>query len=301
MLRISDLLRERLACPDCGGRLRIDGATVGCLECGTGYAVTETGALDLRLRRPKTLELEFIVDSSAAPETQVEPAPLARNPQPQVDFGGLRIPAHLNRKLLSHFPAARTESSLMLDLGCGAAGHRAVCEQAGFEYVGLDYQSEQADILADAHALPFLPESFEFVLSIAVLEHLRNPFVAMREAYQVLLPGGKLVGTVAFQEPFHGNSYYHHSHLGAYNSLNSAGFKVEALAPTSGWSALRAQSRMGLFPGMPRALAYALVAPLEALHRIWWALARFVRPQVDNESRLRKLSGSFAFIATRPE
>lgn len=299
-MRLSDRLKDRLACPDCGGKLAISGDTIACSGCGTGYAVSDSGALDLHLRRPKALELEFIVDSSATPETQIELAPLAMHPRPEVDFSGIRIPPHLHRELLSHFPAARTDSSLMLDLGCGAAGHRAVCEQAGFEYVGLDYRSEQADILADAHALPFLPESFEFVLSIAVLEHLRNPFVAMREAYQVLTPGGKLVGTVAFQEPFHGNSYYHHSHLGTYNSLNSAGFKVEALAPTRGWSGLRAQARMGLFPGMPRRLAYALVAPLELLHRAWWALARFARPDIDEQRRLRKLSGSFSFIATKP-
>lgn len=44
---------------------------------------------------------------------------------------GVRIPKHLGADILSHFPRARTQESLALDLGCGDGLHREICEHAG--------------------------------------------------------------------------------------------------------------------------------------------------------------------------
>ena len=120
-----------------------------------------------------------------------------------------------------------------------------------------------------------------------------------REVYKVLKPGGKLIGTVAFLEPFHGNSYYHHTHLGTLNSLAFGGFKVEKLASSKQWSVLGAQARMGLFPAMPTAVANALIFPLYFLHRLWWRIAGIVDSRATEERRILKTSGAFAFIATK--
>ncbi len=187
----------------------------------------------------------------------------------------------------------------MLDLGSGGGIHREACEHAGFKYVSLDYGTSAAQILGDAHALPFLSDTFEFVLSIAVLEHIQYPFVMMREIYKVLKSGGKLIGTVAFLEPFHGNSYYHHTHVGILNSLAFGGFKVEKLASSKQWSVLRAQARMGLFPTMPTPVANAIVYPMYSLHRLWWWIAGTVDGRATEERRILKTSGAFAFIATK--
>lgn len=64
------------------------------------------------------------------------------------------------------------------------------------------------DVVADAHALPFLPGTIDFVFSLAVIEHLRNPFVAAQETYNVLRDGGYVYGECNFVFPYHG--YPHH-------------------------------------------------------------------------------------------
>jgi SAM-dependent methyltransferase len=216
-----------------------------------------------------------------------------------VDFTGWQVPFHLTAELLSHIPRARTPTSVMLDLGCGKAIHRDVMEHSGLEYVGLDYDTPGAPFLGDAHALPFRDGSFEFILSIAVLEHIRYPHVMMSEAARVLKPGGRFVGTVAFLEPFHLDSYYHHSHLGTLNSLQYAGFDVLQIAPSTEWTGLRAQAMMECYQGIPRPMTKAIVAPVDVSRRLWWRLKRLRNPRTDLNQHARNVTGSFTFIATK--
>jgi SAM-dependent methyltransferase len=302
MERLSSNLRRVLACPHCGGALIAAGAgSARCTGCGTGFGAAPSGQLDLRLRRPKFYPVELPLETPLFPAGGVDFGPLPRQ-APAVDLSRLAGPCHLPLDLRSYFPRAKGAGSLALDLGCGTQVHQEVCEHAGFEYVGLDYAAPEAMILGDAQALPFRDASFEFVLSIAVLEHVRFPLAMMREAWRVLAPGGLFLGTVAFLEPFHADSHHHHTHLGTWNALQFGGFRAARVAPTGRfWPGLVAQAHMGLFPHSPRWLARALVAPLLALHKLWWRAGRLVDAQASEENRLLKNSGAMMFIATREE
>jgi SAM-dependent methyltransferase len=256
--------------------------------------------LDLRLQKGRRVSVEFELGVPLVREG-FEFKPLELRAQPEVDFSGMRVPWHLTPELLSHFPRARSAQGMALDLGCGSGLHRGVCERAGFQWVGLDYTAADAPIMGDGHALPFLSDSFEFVVSIAVLEHIQNPFVLAREVSRVLEPGGLYIGTVAFLEPFHGNSFYHHTHLGTYNTLSCADFRIERVAPSPSWSGLRAQATMGgLFPRLPAALGTGLVWPLEQLHKLWWLAGRRLSPNAGEVTRLLTNTGAFQFIARKP-
>lgn len=290
-----DSIWDILACPYCTHVLHHEREGATCTQCGERYTLTDTGALDMRLKRIKTCPLEFQVGDSV-PHGRFRFDPLVENEAPEVNFSGIAVPHHLTKELISYFPQAKTSNSLVLDLGCGNTIHKGVCEHAGFKYVGLDYSSPKAPVLGDAHALPFLDGSFEFILSIAVLEHIRFPFVMMHEAHRVLKPGGKFIGTVAFLEPFHGDSFYHHTHLGALNSLLFGGFWVEHIAPSKDWSVLTAQASMALFPKMPKALSKSLVMPLNVMHKLWWRVAKTMG-KADETTRIYKTTGAVSFIA----
>jgi SAM-dependent methyltransferase len=297
--RLLETIWEILACPQCGSALIPLRAGARCGSCGQEYPASRAGQLDLRPRQCKSYPIEFCIEPLLTGRTGGVPA---CHDAAEVDFSRIPLPRHLHPDLMRHFPKASRGGSLALDLGCGDTIHRRVCEHAGYGYVSLDVDGPDALILGDAHSLPFQDASFEFVLSVAVLEHIRYPFVMTREAWRVLKPGGKLVGSVAFLEPFHGDSFYHHSHLGTVNSLEAAGFEVQHLAPTPAWPALKAQASMGLFPKLPRPISHSLVLPVQLLHRLWWKAGHVLTRSRSASESYRRLAtaGSFYFAARKP-
>jgi SAM-dependent methyltransferase len=92
-----------------------------------------------------------------------------------------------------------------LVLDCGA-GFRNTYYENVVNYEIADYPS--TDILGVGEKLPFQDNSFEGVISVAVLEHVRNPFKCAEEISRVLKPGGRLYCAVPFLQPYHG--YPHH-------------------------------------------------------------------------------------------
>jgi SAM-dependent methyltransferase len=119
----------------------------------------------------------------------------------------------------------------------------------------MDYANPAADFLADAHALPFASESFDFVLSYAVLEHLHNPFIALGEIHRVLKPGGTFCGTVSLGEPFHA-SFFHHSAWAMQSVCSATGFDI--LRMWACGDTLGALARMGRYSRALRALLQLL-------------------------------------------
>lgn len=246
--------------------------------------------------------VDFKLGKALLPIEGFEFKVLEENPTPAIDVDQVSVPWHLTRTLISHIPKAKNSSALMLDLGCGEGIHKETAEAFGYEWVGLDYSLPEAPIRGDGHALPFSDGSFEFVLSVAVLEHIQYPFVLTKEVLRVLQPASLFIGTVSFLEPFHNESYYHHSHLATYNSLHNAGFEVLHVSPAPDWLGLRALSEMALFRLMPSWLVRLLIWPLQALHRLWWRVGRLATgsQRLTENYRILSTSGAFTFIARKP-
>jgi SAM-dependent methyltransferase len=102
-----------------------------------------------------------------------------------------------------------------LILDCGA-GRRSVYFEnvVNFEIVAYD----TTDVRGVGEALPFLDDSFDAVFSLAVLEHVKDPFACAREIVRVLKPGGDLMCAVPLLQPVHG--YPHH-----YYNMTAQGLK----------------------------------------------------------------------------
>lgn len=115
----------------------------------------------------------------------------------------------------------------VLDLGCGQGGNRTFLALLGVsDVISFDLSSPVADIIGDAHLLPFKSRSFDLVLATAVIEHLYNPFVAFSEIERILEPGGYLLATASFWESWHDKSCFHFTPNGLYVLCHCSGFEL---------------------------------------------------------------------------
>jgi SAM-dependent methyltransferase len=183
-----------------------------------------------------------------------------------------------------------------LDLGCGPRDQAVPIDHLGHKYVGIDISNAAADILADAHSIPFKSMTFDCVLSYATLEHLHNPFLAITEVERVLKPGGIFVGTVSQGEPFHA-SYFHHTVWGLI-SLVTAATSMSILRMWASGDTLGSLARMGRYPKVIKSLLRALnlineKVPYLAPRKMKWS---------QEEKRLDELyrAGSICFVMQKP-
>lgn len=196
----------------------------------------------------------------------------------------------------------KTSGKKVLSFGSGDGGDRAWLEREGYTLVCFDiYPGPYTDVVCDGHELPFADGQFDIVVSTAVFEHLYNPFQAAREIHRVLKPGGALVGSAAFLEAYHANSYFHMSHLGLTEVFRRAGFGEIELHP--GWSFV--ESLNGRF------WVWNNVKPINKLTRPWrrlrylfgmflWKMAYGLKGRsVPDRVRLG-FAGSLLFRAVKP-
>ncbi|MEA2325195.1 MAG: hypothetical protein QOE68_154, partial [Thermoanaerobaculia bacterium] len=214
--------------------------------------------------------------------------------RPKLTYSGPRAERD-SAELFSAVADSLHPGDRLLDLGCGPRDQAPVAAHYGLRYAGIDYSSPQADMLADAHAMPFSDETFDLVLSYAVFEHLHDPYMAAAEVARVLVPGGLFFGAVSQGEPFH-ESYFHHTPLGVLALLHASGFAVRRMWPS--YDTLHALAVMGRYPRLTKLL-------IELLHRFATATP-FLAPRAffrasprDKDLEALYRAASVCFVAER--
>ena len=108
-------------------------------------------------------------------------------------------PVCSDRRPLKRF--LESAEGVVLNIGSGNSPR-----QGGVVNVDMmDY--ENVDIVCDIHHLPFKDNSIDAVMSVAVLEHVREPAVVLKELHRVLKPGGRVFSVIPFMQPFHASPH----------------------------------------------------------------------------------------------
>jgi methyltransferase family protein len=278
-----------VACPLCQQDLRADRPAVPtvltCSGCATRFQANGDGVLDLRGKGAKTHVLR--VETGSA-----EYGPLldgvTHGPLP-VTYAG-PLPERTSPQFLSVIAETVPSSGLVLEIGGGSGWYRRPVLELGFRFLTTDYASAGADLLADAHALPFRSSSADALLMQAVSQAFENPFVAFREVDRVVKGGGIVLGTIDCCAIF-ASSFYNITPWGLLSVLRGTDLTLEQI-----WTTKDALEYCGTNPGYPQ-----LVKPiLRGLSRI----SRLPLLTPRNLWRGRKAdpfvtAGSIAFLARK--
>lgn len=106
----------------------------------------------------------------------------------------------------------------VVDAGCGDRYLESGAAARGFAYQGYDIDT----LNFENDAFPLEAQSLDLFLSLAVIEHLRDPGLFLSEALRLLRPGGAVViSTPNFQQDFR-NFYNDPTHVKPYTPLSLA-------------------------------------------------------------------------------
>lgn len=185
-------LTEALTCPTCRSpSLDLQPDTATCTQCGASgrlgpIVYFRPGNMESASRSTETDTLDRVKARIKRWIPQLYPA-LIYLVSPV--YATLHV-----KEFLSQFDLG---SGLVLNLGSGVSRvHDGV--------VNVDLQDfPEVDLVADVAALPLPDGSVDGILSIAVLEHVKDPHQMVDEMRRVLKPGGKVYCFVPFMQGIH--------------------------------------------------------------------------------------------------
>lgn len=164
---------------------------------------------------------------------------------------------------------------VVLDIGCGAFRDKFSLPPTA-RYYGLDLSGRASHLRGDGHRLPIADGCADWVLLVAVLEHVERPEVVLAEARRALRPGGRAYVAVLFLQMEHAAAdYWRWTGQSFPSMLTAAGFDIVEMGTNGGvlvlldyllWHALRYMKRERAWLVLPMLLALkALVQPLARL------------------------------------
>lgn len=115
----------------------------------------------------------------------------------------------------------------VLDVGGGLMSRKEQLGKLGKVTTVDIKKSSWVDVVANAEEMPFKDKSFGVAALFMVLEHLKNPLMALQEANRVLKVNGVLLLTTVQYWHTHGHpkDYYRYTKPGLLYLLKKAGFR----------------------------------------------------------------------------
>jgi len=133
-------------------------------------------------------------------------------------------------------------SGKMIEIGCGDKSKQYLIGEFVEEHIGLDHEEtphdkSNIDLFGTAYNIPQPDESFDCILSTAVLEHLEDPQEALIEAFRILKPGGYAIYTAPLfwhlhEEP---RDFFRFTKFALNYLFTTAGFDIIEIKPLSGF------------------------------------------------------------------
>lgn len=167
---------------------------------------------------------------------------------------------------------AKHMKGIILDAGCGGSPYKELLHGS---YIGVDIKA--GDIRASLLNIPIKDSSVDSVLCTQVLEHVPEPYIALKEFYRIMGKKSYLLLTVPMVWGLHEipHDYYRYTRYGLKYLLEKSGFRVISIHERGGLFKMMAQRfnaflYYGLFLRLGK-LKYVIGSPLI----LFWNLVTF--------------------------
>ena len=130
----------------------------------------------------------------------------------------------------------------LIDIGCGIKPYQELLSPYVKEHIGIDrsdtlHSNTNIDLFGTAYKIPTEDQHFDSAICTAVLEHLEEPELALKECFRVLRLGGIAIYSVPFiwhlhEEP---RDFYRFSKYGLRYLFEKVGFEILELNALSGF------------------------------------------------------------------
>lgn len=111
-------------------------------------------------------------------------------------------PSKSYRKVRNALLAKYSHQDVILNYGSGSRP-----SYGREDFINLDiFAFDQVDIVSDT-SIPLKDDSVDFIISAAVLEHVRDSAESVKEMYRTLKPGGEILIFLPFMQPGHASPH----------------------------------------------------------------------------------------------
>lgn len=280
-------LSGNLCCPVCKGILVTGDGHLFCAYCEKSYPVingrpilvtwlnTNQESAQKLLEAARTLGDYCELTASSAHENvqgyfHERLFPKLNRREPQWRFLSNQV-----AKLVRCIP----RGAKVLDVGAGECKYEKLLRHC--DYLGTDlvfssnkHNFSQIKVVSDAQSLPFVNDSFDFILNMVVMEHVPEPEQVVSEMFRVLRRGGKVFAIIPLVRPEHLVPYdfFRFTRYGIKHIFEKAGFVVNEILPSNGslWTALWYASQISLTNPLNKYGKRSIRGVL--LNRIWWLI-----------------------------
>jgi SAM-dependent methyltransferase/uncharacterized protein YbaR (Trm112 family) len=195
-------------CPGCHHpELRADeqGAGLTCPACAAEYPVSDGRPVLIRPGNPLFSADMYTGGVPAVKKKTLADSIIGALPRPSVTMNRRRLLAEFIGRL------GPAEPARVLVLGCGRQrlwleGVFAARPATRLVFTDVD-PAALADMICDAHDIPFADESFDGVIATAVLEHVLYPEQAVGEIHRVLKNDAPVYSEIPFLQQVHEGAY----------------------------------------------------------------------------------------------
>lgn len=249
-------LSNRLCCPVCRQPLVLQTDSLSCDDCDRTYPCVQGRPLLVPFLEDRERMSDLMEAAKALPTRAFDETP---HDGRELDIEGVffetlfrqfdrRDPqwAFLGQKVQEMVSRIRDGSSV-LDIGAGECKYAALLRHASYVSTDLVFSSDkhdfsQIDIIADASAIPIRDGEFDAALSLVVLEHVPDPWRAVREMARVLKPDGVAFAMIPLVRPEHLAPFDFHrfTRYGIRRMFENSGFRVDSIEGSNGafWTAV---------------------------------------------------------------